>query len=70
MMVPGASANSVGLIAATTIPVAATSRTKGPRSTTAVRTRSREMTFSYDSQARALQTTSNNSAAAPQAITP
>ena len=55
MMVPGASANSVGLTAATTRPVAATSRTKGPRSTTAVRSRSRGITLSDDNQACALQ---------------
>ena len=62
MMVPGASANRVGLTAATTRPVAETSRTKGPRSTTAVRTRSSGMTFSEDSQARALQMASSSTA--------
>jgi len=68
MMVPGASANSVGLTAATTNPVAATSRTNDPRVTTAERRRSREITFSDESQARALHTKRNSSTKAAAAM--
>ena len=40
-MLPGATAKSVGLTAATTVPCAETSRTKGPSVTVAMRRRSR-----------------------------
>jgi hypothetical protein len=48
--VPSADANAVGLIAATIVPGTPTSRSKSPRVTTAVRTRSSGMLTSACSQ--------------------
>ena len=60
-------ANSVGLTAATTVPSAATSRTKWPRVTSAMRSRSREMTWPLRSQPWISHANSSTtSAAAPQ----
>jgi hypothetical protein len=65
--VPGAIANSVGLTAATTVPSAATSRTKCPRLTPAMRRRSREIIWPVVSQPWISQANSSTSSAAPPA---
>ncbi len=51
-MLPGATAKSVGLTAATTVPCAETSRTNGPSVTVAMRRRSRETVNSVELQPR------------------
>ena len=65
---PGATAKSVGLTAATTVPCADTSRTNGPSVTVAMRRRSREIVFAEALQPRNSIANTTTSSTAPAAM--